>query len=78
MTNLMSALYDTREGVSSRSYEGAAALFMMREFRTEKVEPDLNLADLPESLDLRPAMITFVGRQMRLLNATMKPQILRP
>ena len=49
MTNLMSALYDTREGVSSRSYEGAAALFMMREFRTEKVEPDLNLADLPES-----------------------------
>lgn len=49
MTNLMSALYDTREGVSSRSYEGTAALFMMREFRTEKVEPDLNLADLPES-----------------------------
>ena len=44
MTNLMSALYDTREGVSSRSYEDVAA----REFRTVKVEPDLNLTDLPE------------------------------
>ena len=43
IANLMSAC-DTQGGIS-----GAAALFMMREFRTEKVEPDLNLADLPES-----------------------------
>lgn len=41
--NLMSALCDTQGGIS-----GVAALFMMREFRTMKVEPDLNLADLPE------------------------------
>lgn len=41
--NLMSALSDTQGGIS-----GVAALFMMREFRTMKVEPDLNLADLPE------------------------------
>ena len=41
--NLMSALCDTQGGIS-----GVATLFMMREFRTMKVEPDLNLAELPE------------------------------
>lgn len=43
IANLMSALCDTQGGIS-----GVTALFMMREFRTMKVEPDLNLADLPE------------------------------
>ena len=43
VANLMSALCDTQGGIS-----GVAALFMMREFRTMKVEPDLNLVDLPE------------------------------